>query len=188
MPEKDKLKNHVCFILNVMKEIEIKFLEVNQKMLVARLKKLGAKKEYDGKLDAYFFDYTGNTLKQNNLLLRLRKKSSGCELTLKKKYTSKKAKICDEYEVLVSDENTTLKILELLGLQITNHLTKSRVSYMLDGVHFEFDTYPNVPTYLEIETHKVKELPKIVKLLGLDISDAKVWSGNDVLKYYKKFD
>jgi adenylate cyclase, class 2 len=169
-----------------MKEIEVKILEVNKVEIVKKLESFGAKKIFDGKIIGSYFDFEDGRLKKQDKLLRLRKKGDITELTLKQKLICKKAKIAEEQEVIVSNHEMMKKILFSIGLKEIAVFSKHRISYGLDNVHFEFDSFPNIPEFLEIEAKTVSELEKHIKKLGFSMKDAKAWSGRDVINHYKK--
>ena len=179
-----------------MHEVEVKFLEVDVATLTKKLIQLGAKKVFDGEIIAHYFDYPDSRLRAEGKLLRLRKKGDIVELTLKKSINPKSlAKESHELEVNCTDFETMKTILlesgftyrkPLPGEEILNTTDKHRASYSLEGAHFEFDTFPNIPTFLEIETQSVEAIQAWVHKLGLNMQDAKPWTGRDVLKHYLK--
>lgn len=169
-----------------MREIEAKILEVNKPKLIKKLKEFGAKKSLDENVTALFYDFPDKKLHKNKSILRLRKKGKIVELTFKKHISKTKAKISEEIEVNVLDFPKTQRILESIGLKLGKISKKHRLSYTIGKTHFEFDTFPNTPTFLEIEAPSEKILEKYIKLFGFKASDAKAWTGGQVLEYYKK--
>ena len=63
------------------------------------------------------------------------------ELTYKKVHVTQTAKTAEEYTVEVSSLETMKKILENLGLSVTESMQKHRVSYKLGHVRFDIDRY-----------------------------------------------
>ena len=169
-----------------MQEIEVKILEVDTLYITQKLESWGAKNVFDGEVNASYYDFSNGRLKDNNRFLRLRKKGSTVELTLKEKVEHEEAKIMQEYEVNVTDFEIMQKILYGLGLLEIKVARKHRTSYLLDEVHFELDTFPGIPTFLEIEASNMERVREYVQKLGYSMQDAKPWSGGDVLKYYEK--
>jgi adenylate cyclase class 2 len=168
-----------------MKEIEVKILEIDKNKIESKLKKLGAKKIFSGKLTSYFFDTTTNSLKAKNIQLRLRESKNDCLLTIKKRISQKETKNSDEFEINVSDFKETKKILELLGFKLKHKLEKNRVSYVLKDVRFELDKpKEKVPCFLEIEANDKKTLEKYVKLLGYKMSQTSNSTYRGVLRHY----
>jgi len=171
-----------------MNEVEVKILEINRKEVESKLKKLGAKKVYDGEIFAYYFDTSFDSLKKKNLILRLRQKDNCNELTLKQKVESNDMKINKEYEVLVNDFKIAKQIVEILGYKVINIFHKHRTSYKLNDARFEIDTPKDmkIPCFLEIESDNKKTVEKYIKLLGFRMNDALNYTYEDVVNYYKK--
>ena len=169
-----------------MKEVEVKILEVNVPETIKKIVALGAEKVYEGPVDAVYFDFPNNILQNERKLLRLRKLRDKAELTFKDKKGKDKAKIADEEEVSVSDFETMRKMFKGMGLKEFRSYTKHRVSYKLNNIHFELDTIPEIPTFLEIEATSVEKVYEFVEKLGFKKEDALPWSGKDVKKHYGK--
>jgi adenylate cyclase class 2 len=172
-----------------MKEIEVKILGIDKEEIEKKLVGLGARKIFDGKIDALHFDFKDNSLRKKGDPLRLRKFGSKNFLTFKKKISKEKAKIKEETEIEVSDFEDTKKILGILGLNVCRRVKKHRISYGLEGTRFELDTYEAeynfVPSFLEIEAKDVETIYKFAKILGFSETDCKPWSTSDVIKYYQ---
>ncbi|MEK6939549.1 MAG: CYTH domain-containing protein [Nanoarchaeota archaeon] len=172
-----------------MREIEVKILEVEVASLKRKLESWGAKKVFEGELTASYYDFSNGKLGKGGLVLRLRKKSGTeqtVELTLKEKISQTEAKIMKEYEVAVTNFEAMQKILYGLGLRETKVARKHRISYQLDDVHFDLDTFPGIPTFLEIEAPTLEIVKEYVTKLGYSMAEAKPWSGGDLLRYYGK--
>ena len=58
-------------------------------------------------------------------------------------------KVRDETEIEINEE--IVKILHKLGLKETIYHEKYRVSYIFKDIRFEIDTFPEAPTFVEIE-------------------------------------
>jgi len=169
-----------------MQEIEVKILEINKTAIEEKLLRLGAEKIFDGSVVAAYYDFGNNALTKKKKTLRLRKKGQFAELTLKEHVSKGKAKIMNEYEIPVTDYAGMKRILEGIGLQEHSSILKTRTSYQLGQVHFDIDTLPDIPTFVEVEAPDMNSLEYHVKLLGYSMKDAKPWSGKDVLEYYEK--
>jgi len=172
-----------------MEEVEVKIIDINRGEVEARLKSLGASKTFEGEVETLFFDLPGDPITKANNLLRLRKLGDKNELTFKRFVTDKTAKVREEYEVLVSDFDTTRVILESIGLTGFGHLKKHRISYTLkDGVRVDMDKYAGdlayVPDLMEIETKDTDTLLSHISLLGFSPGDAKSWTTFDLINHY----
>ncbi len=168
-----------------MKEIEVKILNIKEKQIIKKLKKLGAKKVFEGKIIASYFDFEDKSLSKENKIIRLRTKGKLAELTFKKSISKKEAKIAEEYNVITDDYKDMKKILNLLGLKEKIKQTKYRTSFTLDDVHFELDKFDSIPIFLEVEAPNIEKLKEYIKKLGFSMKDTKPWTGKNVLDYYK---
>ncbi|MFA6088791.1 MAG: class IV adenylate cyclase [Candidatus Woesearchaeota archaeon] len=173
-----------------MKEIEVKILDINKKILENKLKSLSAKKVSEGELSTLYLDTKNKDIHHNKNMLRIRTSKNGVILCLKTKMEKKETKSADEYETKVSDLNNTLKILNCLGICVVEEVKKHRTSYKINNVHFDIDTYLGnysyIPTFFEIEAVNKKDILKYVKLLGFKESDAKPWTLGDLIRHYSK--
>ena len=172
-----------------MREVEVKLIEIDRGKVEAKLKALGASKTFEGEIETAFFDFPDNAVSKANNLLRLRKKGDKSELTFKRFVANNSAKVREEYEVLVSDFDTTQLILESIGLVGFQRMKKHRTSYALtDGVRADIDSYEgdlsHIPTLMEIEADDVSTLRSHIKLLGFNPEDAKSWTTFDLINHY----
>ena len=74
-------------------------------------------------------------------------------------------------------------MLEQLGFVFRNYQEKKRVTYELDGAQIDIDTWPLIPTYVEIENDSEELIEKILK--KLELSKKEVVSCNTVAVYNK---
>jgi len=175
-------------------ELEVKILDVQPELIVPVIESFGGVKEFEGDIVAEYFDYTSGSknkkLKKQGRTLRLRQKGDSTELALKRTTRNGGVKRAVEHETNVDDFEDMKGILRELHLEVIRRITKHRLSYMLlDGehdIHFEFDTLPNFPTYLEIESPVEDKLWKWVRNLGFEREQAKPWSTKDVIEWYEK--
>ena len=173
-----------------MQEVEVKFLEVDGGSLTRKLLAIGAKKIFEGEVFAVYFEHPLGLIGSSEQLRLRRKrdvvKGDIVELTYKKDKEKGKAKIADETEVKVSDYDAMHSLLRHLGFQEKRSQQKYRVSYQVKNFLYEFDTMPNIPTFLEVEANSIKSLEEAVSLIGLSMENAKSWSGRDVIDYYAR--
>jgi adenylate cyclase class 2 len=169
-----------------MKEIEAKFLEIDKDATIRKLESLGARKTFEGGIAASYFDTRKRHLKRKGLILRLRRRGQGSEITLKRRISAIGAKVMEEYESVVGDFDEMKLILRSLGYIETVRRTKHRITYAIGETHFEIDTITGMPPFLEIEAPGVDEIRKAAEKLGLDMKNAKTWSEGDVRRYYTR--
>ncbi len=171
-----------------MREIEAKILEVNRAKVEETLIGLGAKKIFDGDIQTFFFDYKDGSIVKAKDVLRLRKEQNQVELTYKKVHVTQTAKVAEEYSVEISDFEVMKKILETLGLFVTESMEKHRVSYKLDQARFDIDcyygSYDFIPEFLEIEAENTEPIHKYAALLGFKDKDCLPWSTVELINHY----
>lgn len=151
-----------------------------------KLRALGAKKVFDGDMVYTLFDFKDKRLSKHESLLRLRQEGSRTRLTYKKLVSKVGAKISEEIETEIKDGAAMVQVLSALGLQPKKGypLKKHRCSYVLGKVHFEFDTFKQIPTYLEIEAPTKKVLEQVARGLGFSRHDLLPWGTSEVFKHY----
>jgi len=174
---------------NIMKEIEIKIIEIDRKRVEDNLATLGAAKTFDGDVETWFFNFQDDTITRARNLLRLRRIGDETVLTLKTFVESQSAKVRNEYEVSISDFETMCLILESIGLVSTWRMEKHRTSYRLkSGVEVDIDKYAgeysHIPELLEIEGKDVETIHLHAKLLGFQPEECRSWTTFDLIDYY----
>lgn len=126
------------------------------------------------------------------MLLRLRKEGEKTFLTFKKKAKTGKVKSAKELETEISDFENMKEIMNSIGLKQRTPLRKTRISYKLGDLKFEFDKYhddlEHVPEFLEIESNSEEKVIGAAKKLGFQDKYLKAWSGWDMIKHYSKKD
>lgn len=171
-----------------MQETEVKILEVNRKKIEETLVGKGASKVFDGEIVTLFFDFEDRRIVKAKDVLRLRKERDKSELTYKKVHGFHNAKTAEEYTVEVSDIETARKILESLGLAVTESMQKHRVSFMLGQARFDIDCYGGdygfIPEFLEIEAQDINEIYRNAALLGFTSKDCLPWSTTELIQHY----
>ena len=59
-----------------------------------------------------------------------------------------------------------------------------RIQYILDDVEIDIDTWPKIPTYLEIEGKDKESVNKIIKKLNIDESKISTLDVQSLYEYY----
>lgn len=145
-------------------EYEARVLEINKENLEETLKMLNAQKiaDFDYKRRVYDFNP-----KSNGKWIRLRTDGRKTTLTIKE-IRSDKIDGTDETEIEVSDFQTTNIILNKLGYIAKSYQENKRSRWTLDRVEIDIDTWPYIPTYVEIEGHSTEEVKQMIEKLKLD--------------------
>lgn len=148
-------------------EYEVRVLEVNVDDVRQKLEELKAKFEWDYIQRRYVYDFIP---KQDNKWIRLRTNGENTTLTIKNLVTSK-IDGTQELEIVVDDFDKTNMILKELGYEAKGYQENRRIQYTLNGVEVDIDSWPMIPTYLEIEGKSEEDVYKILELLGYKRED-----------------
>lgn len=144
-------------------EYEIRILEINVEKLIRRIEEAGA--VYVGKFDYRRYVYGFNP-KVYEKWIRLRTDGNESTLAIKeiKDYTISGTK---EKEIAVSDFDTTNEILNDLGYHAESYQENKRIRYMLEDVEIDIDTWPLIPTYVELEGKSEQQIYKVLDKLQI---------------------
>lgn len=153
-------------------EYEIRILEIDKEEIIKKLEKLGAKKIGEFNQKRYVYDLHPI---QKDKWIRLR--TNGFNTTLAyKDIISNTIDGTKEVEIEVDDFEKTNEFLERIGFVHKNYQENVRIQYMLDSVEIDLDSWPMIPTYMEIEGNNEEEV--ILAKEKLMIDDSKVTSLN----------
>jgi adenylate cyclase class 2 len=167
-----------------MKEIEVKVIDIDKKEIEKRLRKLKAKKTFDGLSCSICYKIPKKT--KNKTHLRLRKEGKSYFITFKSPISDKKVKIKRELEVNVDDFEVMNKIFNEIGVKTDFLFKKYRISYELGKAKIELDKYPGIPWFLEIEAPNINSIYNAAKKLGIGKNELKPWGFKQIKEYYKK--
>lgn len=161
-------------------EYEVRVLEINKEKLEKRLKELGANKVADYNYKRRVYNFHPET---PHKWIRLRTDGNKTTLTIKK-LESLEIDGTKEMEIEVSSFEETDKMLNELGYKSHTYQENKRTQYVLDGVEIDIDTWPYIPTYVEIEGKSVNDVEKLIDKLEIDKSKV---TSIDVQGVFKKF-
>lgn len=161
-------------------EYEARVLEIEKEKLEKKLESLGAEKvaDFNYKRRVYNFNPASD-----NKWIRLRTDGKNATLTIKE-IKSKEIDGTEETEIQVSDFEQTHIILNKLGYKAHTYQENKRTRYVLDGVEIDIDTWPYIPTYVEIEGKSTQDVQNMIN--KLELSNKKITS-IDVQGVFKKF-
>lgn len=149
------------------KEIEVRFLEIDPSDISQRLRSLGAIDHGEDLLEEVIFYDRDLSWRDSGKFVRLRKNKNGVFLTYKH-HMSETAEGTEEIEFTVGDINKAEVFLERLGLVAYRHQQKKRHSFQLGEVVADIDTWPKIPTYIELEGPTEESLKQAAAKLNLD--------------------
>ena len=133
------------------REIEVRFLEINKDELIKKLIELGAEDKGEDLLEeTIIYDKELKWRDEGGKLMKLRTRKGKTVLTYKHHFEHS-ATGTEEIEFEVSDAKAAEILLETIGYPGYRHQQKYRHTFVLDGVIFDIDTWPRVPTYVELE-------------------------------------
>lgn len=162
-------------------EYEITVLDINVEKVKKKLLELGAIKEGDylQKRNLYNFheEFRGR-------FIRLRTNGVKTTLTIKDKSAKKDIGSVKELEIEVSDFEKTDQIMNMLGYEHSTYQENKRIIYRLGDIEFDIDTWPMIPTYLEIEDKNKKQVEDMIEKLNIDKEKLSL---DKVSEIYKKY-
>lgn len=172
-------------------EYELKILEIDPNDIISKLDKLWAQKLKNKFQKRFVYDFVPQ---KSNSWIRLRTDGELTTLTIKQ-INNDNIDWTKELEITVDDFLKTNEFLKKLWYVFRSYQENKRISYILDDVQIEIDTWPNIPTYLEIESDSSDKIKKIVTKLWFDLSQTtsintkkiyqKYWINIDSVKYLK---
>jgi adenylate cyclase class 2 len=89
-----------------------------------------------------------------------------------------------EVNVEVDSYDNAILFLKGCGLEVKAYQETKREVWQLDGVEFCIDTWPWLPTYLEIEGPTEESVWEMAKRLGFDKSESKIGSADAIYQHY----
>jgi adenylate cyclase class 2 len=147
------------------KEYEIQILDVNVNCMKRILRENKGKKIHnDIRFERAIFQRCNSKVKG---FARVRNEGKDTTMTVK---VYNDIKFPDEFEVTIKEDfETGKKFLEALNLNLKAYQETYREKWTLPikGVHeITFDTWPGLPTYMEIDCSSKKSLDKVIKLFS----------------------
>jgi adenylate cyclase, class 2 len=177
---------------DIKEEIEVVFLEVNKGDIESKLASIGAEKVKDIFYRHASFDYPDYRLDKDNSWIRLRDEDGQIVLAYKKRLgvTSQDGSTNDEgmeeVEVMVDSYANTKIFLTKVGFIEKHEAEKKRTRWKLGTTVFDIDTWPEIPTFIEIEADSWEYVDKATEMLGFKKEDRKICSVNQIYKMYGK--
>ncbi|MYV52656.1 class IV adenylate cyclase [Streptomyces sp. SID3212] len=161
-------------------EYEAKFLAIDVADLRTRLTALGAVQAFPRiLLTRKIFE---NDALDGGAWVRLRDEGTRATLTLKQVTDATTIDGTTEIETEVSDLHAMAEILRNIGMREVRYQENYREEWRLGEVAFDFDTWPDLPTFVEIEGPDEASVRQATALLELDYSEARFGSVDEIYK------
>ena len=165
-------------------EIEAKFADIDPSALRERLMKIGAICIHGEILmKRCAFD---SPMPDPNSWMRVR--DEGDKVTLSYKTTKDRTLHgTKEASVTVGNFDAACALLAAMGMKNKSYQETKREKWKLGGVEVTIDTWPWIPTFIELEGPEEGEVKDVAKLLGLDWSKAMYGSVEPVYQMHYDF-
>jgi adenylate cyclase, class 2 len=156
------------FYLDMQTELEAKFLDVDSEKIRAALEKSGAKLIHVERLmRRRNFDFPDRRLYHAGGWVRVR--DEGDKTTLSYKLTvDDTLEGTKELCVTVDDFDKTSELLLAIGMYQKSYQETKRERWDFEGIEVTIDTWPWIPTFVEIEGGSEQRLKTVAAKLGLD--------------------
>lgn len=161
-------------------EYEIRILEINKEEIIKKLEELGAIKKGKFKQKRYVYDLRPA---EKGKWIRLRTNGEHTTLTYKD-VVSNTIDGTKEVEFEVEDFHKANEFLKKIGFKNRSYQENERIQYILNDVEIDIDSWPMIPTYVEIEGKNEEEVMKTLDLLELPKDNV---TALDVESVYKKY-
>lgn len=152
-------------------EIECRFLEIDKDALIKKLIEIGAHDESEKLIEETIIYDPELKWRDEQRFVRLRKIGDKIKLTYKE-HQSHTVDGTFELEFGIDDYEKAELLFEKIGLPAFRHQQKKRHTFKLNNVAFDIDTWPQIPTYVELEGESEESLKKAAQLAGLNWQDA----------------
>ena len=161
------------------KEREVTILNINENDFIKRLLNAGAEKKDEFLQRRYTYDF--NPVIPHKWI-RLRTNGKTSTLTIKEIKDKQAIDGTLELETIVGDFDITNEILNTLGYIPKNYQENYRKIYLLDNTEISIDSWPLIPTYVEIEGKTNDDVLNVLSKLGYTMDDVTTL---DVVSIYK---
>lgn len=153
-------------------EIEAKFLDIDVDNLRGILRSIGASQvQLERLMKRRIYDFPNNSLDKIGGWVRVRDEGDKTTLSYKQQ-NDDSLHGTKEVNVVVGDFESTCDFLESIGLSEKSYQETRRESWALEETEIEIDTWPWVPTFVEVEAPDEDTMRTVLKQLGLKLDDA----------------
>jgi len=169
-------------------EIEAKFVDVNQNDLHLKLKEIGVVQEYPEILMCrQNFDYPDHRLEKIGGWIRVR--DDGDKVTMSyKQLNDRTLHGTKEITIVVDDFGKTCEFFKTIGLKLKATQETKREKWNYKKVEITIDTWPWIPTFVELEGPTEDLVKEVASTLGFDWEKAMHGSVESVYQRHYDFE
>ena len=150
-------------------EIEAKFLNIDIEKIRTRLKKIGATLEYPERMmKRKVYDYPDERLRKIGAWIRVRDEGEGKVTLSYKQLQNRTLHGTKEITLDVSDFNTMCDFLQACGFDSKSYQETKREKWTIGNSEITIDTWPWIPTFIEVESETEEEVRRISDSLGFN--------------------
>lgn len=160
-------------------EIEATFYEVNKDEIREKLKALGAKLEMPEVLMRRTVYDTGK-----GSFARVRNEGGKIVMTYKKYIDDTDIMGCKEVNLVVDNYDEANKFMHGIGMKEKANQDSYRETWVLNDVEVSIDTWPWIPTYIEVEGPSEEAVWTVSEKLGYKKEEAHFGSVDRVYNHY----
>lgn len=167
-------------------EFEVQILEINTDKIISKLRQLGAEEKDEVFQKRYVFDIQclNSVDPGKGTWVRLRNSDNKTTLTYKDRNGIGVADT-QEIELEVEDFDKMKEILSKLNCFTGQYYQENkRKKFLLNNIEFCFDSWPLIPTFLEIEAKSEEMVKEGMRLVGLENYE---YSNYGLINIYKKY-
>jgi len=173
----------LAYNITMNNEIEAQFLDINKDAVRAKLAEIGAELVKPEVLMKRVVFYTGE-----HSFARVRDEGDKIVMTYKNVSDDNSILGTKEVNVNVSDYDNAILFLKGCGLQIKARQETKREIWKFGDVEICIDTWPWIPTFIEIEGPTEVSVWDTAKKLGFEKSQAKFGSVDTTYQHYYGID
>jgi len=168
-------------------EIEAKFPDINPDSIRTKLREVGAVQEHpEIFMRRKVFDYPDRRLEKIGGWVRVR--DEGSQVTLSyKQLNDRTLHGTKEVSVIIDDFDKACELIEAIGLPAYSYQETKREKWMLGDVEITIDTWPWIPTFVEIEGANEESVRSVASRLQFDWSKAMHGSVETVYQMHYDF-
>ena len=153
-------------------EFETQVLDLDKEEIIDKLRKLGAKEEPEVMQRRWVYDIEPATKESTGEWIRLRQVGQKKPILTYKNKSGSGVSDTREIELEVSDFEKMNAIMSKINISGKYYQENKRHKFVLDNIEFTLDTWPQIPTFLEIEAKSEAEVHSGLKMLGLSGKDS----------------